>query len=111
MDNYKAENAYYKAYEGINVKKNEKIVLECKTFWSYRFSKDILGADIKAHENVILELKYPEFSFFFARDIPGANIEGHFKVVFNSGNKFWLNRFIKEVNYKNTKVEEWLMYI
>ena len=27
----KAEKAYYEACDGINVKENEKIVLECKT--------------------------------------------------------------------------------
>ena len=80
----KAGIAYNQAFDGINIKENEKIVLECKS---------------------------PTYSFYFARYIPGANIENHFKVIFNSGNKFWLNRFIKEVNYKGTKVEEWLLYI
>ena len=110
-NNEKAYKAYCEACKGINVKKNEQIVLECKTIWSYAFAKDIKGADIKAHEKVILELKNPSCSFYFARDILGANIEEHFKVVYNSGDKYWFNRFIKEVNYKNTKVEEWLMYI
>ena len=140
MNKYdKAQKAYYEAREGINVKENEKIVLECKTSWcylfardikdadikaheqvvlelktgycSYKFAKDIKGADIKAHEKAILELKNPEFSCYFAADIPGANIEEHFKVIFNSGDKYWLDEFIKYVNYKGTKVEEWIMYI
>jgi len=140
MNNFdKAAKAYTEARKGINVKKNERIVLECKTTWCYEFARDIHGADIKAHEQVILELKSgyysyyfardikgadikahekvilelrdPNYSCYFAEDISGANIEEHFKVVFNFGNKYWLNRFIKKVNYKNTKVEEWLMYI
>ena len=112
MDNYdKARKAYIEAREGINVKENEQIVLECKTFWSYGFALKIPGADIKAHEKVILELKDPEYSIVFAKNIPGANIEEHFKVIYNSGDKDWLNLFIEEVNYKNTKVEEWLLYI
>ena len=113
MYNYeKAYSAYYEAREGINVKENEKIVLECKSgYWSYKFARDIKKADIKAHEQVILELKYSEYSPYFARDIPGANIEEHFKVILNSGDKYYLNQFIKYVNYKNTKVEEWLFYI
>ena len=108
---YKAYKAYYGAHDGINVKENEQIVLECKTIWCYDFAKNILGADIKAHEIVILELKDPYYSFIFARDIPGANIEEHFKVIFNSGDEEWFDYFIKQVNYKNTKVEEWLLYI
>jgi len=112
MDNYnKAYNAYYEARYGINVKENENIVLECKTTWSYAFAKDIKVADIKAHEKIILELKDLLYCFHFARDILGANIEKYFKIIFNSGDKEWLNYFIKYVNYKNTKVEEWLMYI
>ena len=112
MDKYqKASDAYYEARKGINVKENEQIVLECKTDWCYNFALKIPGADIKEHEQVILELKNPEPSCYFAEDIPGANIEEHFKVVYNSGNKDWLNYFIKHVNYKNTRVEEWLFYI
>ena len=108
----KAGIAYNKAFNGINIKENEKIVLECKNLhWSYFFAKNIKGADIKAHERVILEFKNPQYSCYFAANIPGANIEEHFKVIYNSGDKYWLNRFIKEVNYKNTKVEEWLLYI
>ena len=112
MDNYeKARKSYIEACKGINVKENEQIVIECKTIWCYNFAACIPGADIKAHEQVILSGKDAKMSFFFARDIPGANIEEHFKVVYNSGDKNWFNYFIKEVNYKNTKIEDWLLYI
>ena len=112
MNNYKkARDAYYEARKSINVKENEQIVLECKTNWCYDFARNIRGADIKAHEQVILELKDPQFSCYFVRYVPEANIEEHFKIVYNSGDKFWLDRFIKEVNYKGTKVEAWLLYI
>ena len=94
-----------------NIKENEKVVLECKTSWCYNFAKNIPKADIKAHEQVILELKDPEYSCWFAEDIIGANIEEHFKLVYNSGDKYWFNYFIEHVNYKNTRVEEWLLYI
>ena len=138
-NNKKAEDAYNKARDGINVKENEQIVLECKTSWCYFFARDIEeantkaheqvildlkkpecfyffaldipGADIKAHEKALLTIKDPQISCYFAQDIPGANIEEHFKVVYNSGSKFWLDFFIEKVNYKNTKVEEWLLYI
>ena len=116
--NNKACKAYWQSFyyanikeSDINIKENEKIVLECKTCWCYNFALNIPGADIKAHEKVILELKDPDYSCWFAEDIPGANIEEHFKVIYNSGDKKWLNYFIKKVNYKNTKVEEWLLYI
>jgi len=113
MDNkIKAMNAYVEARtKKSNIKENEKIVLECKTDWCYFFALNIPGADIKAHEQVILELKNPESSYFFAMDIPGANVEEHFKVIYNSGDKGWLYSFIKLVNYKGTRVEEWLPYI
>ena len=60
MDNYeKARKAYYEAYKGINVKENEKIVLECKTTYCYLFALYVPEADIKAHEKIILEIKNP----------------------------------------------------
>ena len=113
MNNYnKARDAYYEACKGVNIKENEKITLDCKvSSWCYIFALRITGADIKAHEKVILELKDLQYSYWFVKDIPGANIEEHFKAVLNSGDKNWLDNFIKYVNYKNTRVEEWLMYI
>jgi len=110
-DFHKAHKAYVLACDGISIKENEKVVLKSKTTWSYDFAKGIKGADTKAHEQVILELNQPHYSYFFARDIPGANIEEHFKVILNSGDKTYLDAFIKYVNYKNTKVEEWILYI
>jgi len=107
----KAQNAYYEALKGINIKENEKIVLKCKTRWSYYFALYVPGADIKAHEQIILELKNPQYSYWFAKDTLEANIEEHFKIVYNSGDKDCLEYFIKFVNYKGTKVEEWLLYI
>jgi len=112
MANYeKAQEAYWQACKEINVKENEQIVLECKTSLCYNFALNILGADIKAHEKVILELNSSRFSYCFARFILGANIEDHFKIIFNSGDKVWLDEFIQFVNYKGTKVEEWILYI
>ena len=71
MNNYdKAYKAYFEARNGINVKENEKIVLECKTIWCYEFVKYIPGADIRAHEKVILELKNICYCFLFAEYIP-----------------------------------------
>ena len=107
----KAKKAYYEARAGINVKENEKTLLECKTYWCFDFALNVPGADIKAHELALLELRDPEYSFLFAQNIPGANIEEHFKIILNSGDKNWLDGFIQFVNYKNTKVEEWLLYI
>ena len=112
MNNYdKAKNAYWEARQDINIKENEQIVLETKTTWSYLFARYVPGADIKAHEQAILEIKDPKYSYWFAQDIPGANIEEHFKLIYNSGDKFWFDEFIQFVNYKGTKVEEWLPYI
>jgi len=109
---FTAYKAYYQALNGINIKENEKIVLEIKdTNWCYQFAKNIPAADIKAHEKNLLELKDAYYCFIFARDVPEANIEEHFKIIFNSEDKHWLNKFIQEVNYKGTKVEEWLFYI
>ena len=108
----KARIAYYEALDGINVKENEQIVLQSKNLhWSYHFAKNIKGANIKAHEQIILEFKKPSCCCWFARDVFGANIEEHFKVIINSRDKYWFNYFIKYVNYKNTKGEEWLLYI
>ena len=48
----KALNAYNEALKGINVKENERIVLESKTAWCFYFAKNIPKADTKAHEKL-----------------------------------------------------------
>ena len=97
----KANNAYVKARDNINVKENEQVVLESKTIWSYHFAKNISGANLKAHEQVILELNQPNWCFYFAADIPGANIEEHYKVVLNYGNQEYIEKFNKFIKEKN----------
>ena len=104
MNNFdKADKAYTEARKGINVKKNERIVLECKTTWCYEFARDIHGADIKAHEQVILELKSGYYSYYFARDIKGADIKAHELVLLGLRDPEYSSWFAQDIPGANVE--------
>jgi len=105
------EKAYKSAFIGEDISKNENIVLASKSYYSFYFARDIKGADIKKHEDIILNIDDNRWSFLFAKSVKGANIEKHFKKIFHSKDQLYINLFIEQVNYKGTKVEEWILYI
>lgn len=73
------QEATEEAKQGINVKENEQIILAFNNAeYSYLFARDVKGADVKAHEKVILDSTntFDLFhAYIFARDIKGANIK------------------------------------
>jgi len=76
--------AYHEALEGINIQENEKIVLKSKNcYYCYGFAKYVLG----------------------------ANKEKLFKVILESGDKDWINYFLKHVNFDKKKYINYLLFI
>lgn len=68
--------AYNEAYDGINIKENEQIVLAYKNaHYSFNFALNIAIVDIESHEKVILESENPNYCYAFAVEIPGANVK------------------------------------
>jgi len=49
--------------------------------------------------------------FFCKRCIPGANKEELFKVVLESGDKDWINSFLKDVDFDKQKYINYLLFI
>ena len=71
--------------EGADIKAHEKVVIESKEpEWNYYFALDIKGADVKAHEKVVLESKEPECNYYFARYVKGADVMAHGRVIIES---------------------------
>jgi len=96
----------------VNIKEIEDIVLSFKNpIYSFLFALQVPEANIQLHEQVVLNSKNDGLCCEFAEHVPGANIEEHFKLILNSGNKYSFDEFIRKVNYKGTKVEQWLYYV
>ena len=53
-------------------------------FW---FARYIAGADVKAHEQIVINSGDPEYNYKFARDIIGEDVKAHEQVVFKYGNQ------------------------
>jgi len=79
-----AEKAYLEALKGINIKENEKIVLQSK----------------KSH-----------FCYIFARNVKDSNKEELFNIVLQSGNKYWINLFLETVKFNKEKFSDYLLFI
>jgi len=105
--------AYSEACKGINIKENERIVLESKDSESCCwFAKDVKGANIKAHEQIILESKsYYYYCYNFARYVPESNKEELFKVILESEDRNWINIFLEYVEFNKEKFINYLLFI
>ena len=59
------------------------------------FAKNVQGADIKAHEKVILDSKDLKWNYMFAKNVQGADIKTLGQIVLNSKDLIWNSRFAK----------------
>ena len=76
---------FAKNIKGANVKAHGQIILDSKDpELNYYYARDVVGADIKAQEQIVLESNNPKVSYYFARDVKGADIKAHGQVVLNS---------------------------
>ena len=73
------------------------------SYYNYLFAKNIKGADILAHGNVVIKdgLKYlcyvDEYNYLFARDIPGADVLSHGKVILKGKGAYYNYLFARDV--------------
>lgn len=73
---------------------------------SYKFAKEIKGADVLAHGRVIIESNDLEYNYYFARDVKGANIKEHEKVILNSLDPKYNYYFVRDISKDNIKAHE-----
>lgn len=66
----------------LNIMEYEKAIIESgDLYWNYYYAMNVKYANIRAHENVILTSRNPEFCIKFAGDIPEANVEEFIKAL------------------------------
>lgn len=69
---------------------------------NYIFARNVEGADVKKHGEVVLRSKDPSLNYLFATEVVGADIEAHKEVIAQSGDKFFLQKLI----YETTPIDE-----
>lgn len=85
---------------GADIKLHEDVLLNkatTKTLYNSFFARDIKGADIKAHENLVLNGNDMLASLIFARDVKGADIKAHEKKLFEADNGKSVEFIIKKM--------------
>ena len=71
---------------GADVKKHEQVILDSGNLeWNLKFAKDVEGADIKSHEKIIIDSRNPEWCFRFATEVKDANLSALIKAIGNTG--------------------------
>ena len=71
--------------KGADIKAHEQVILESKALnYSYLFAKDIKDADIKAHSELILDSKNLEYNYLFAKDINKSDVRLHTQIILDS---------------------------
>ena len=46
---------------------------------------------MKAHGQIVIDSKDPEYNYYFVSEIEGANFKGHIKVILDSGDTIFIN--------------------
>jgi len=107
-----AKEAYWEALKGINIKENEKIVLESKDIhYCCCFARNIFQANTKPFEELILERKECWYCYWFAKYVKESNRENLFKVILESGHGDCINNFLKNVEFNKEKFANYLLFI
>lgn len=76
--------------EGADIKAHGQVVINSKdACLNYCFARDIEGADIKAHSEIIISSKNPEYNYYFASEVKGIDIKAHRQAVIESKNSYF----------------------
>ena len=70
--------------------------------YNYYFAKEIDGADIKLHEQAIIECGDPAYAIEFAENISGADINALGSVILKSGTANYIERLSEETKFHYT---------
>jgi hypothetical protein len=111
-DAYHSYNYCINNKEIANIKAHEQIIINSNNLkFCYLFAKDIPEANINALEQVIINSKNLRFCFWFARDISGSNKQLLFEAVLASGNLHYIMRFYNEIDFDKYKYESLMLFI
>ncbi len=70
---------------GADIKAHAQVILNSNDVnYNYRFAKDVEGADVKAHGKIIIKRGTLWDNYSFARDVEGADIKAHAQVILDS---------------------------
>jgi hypothetical protein len=93
--------------------KEEQEILELndpnKSFWYCVNNQNI--ANIKAHQQVIINSKNRVECFYFAKHIRNSNKQLLSEIVLVSGDLFWIKKFYNEVDFDKSKYERLMLFI
>ncbi len=88
---------FAKKYENADIKALGQKVIDSKDLeYNAKFA-GLIGADFKAHEQVVLEEKNPDYCLMFAKYYPNANIKAHQQVVMDHGSLYQIGEFAATV--------------
>jgi hypothetical protein len=80
-----------------------------KSYWHCYFNKEI--ANIKKHEEIIINSKNILCCYDFAKDIPGANKQLLSEIVLQSGDLHYIGLFYDDIDFDKTKYERLMLFI
>lgn len=98
---------FAKNVKGADIQAHEKVIIASKDLErNYMFAKDVKGADVRAHGKVILESQDLNYNYQFAKDVLGADIKAHERVILDSGDLDYNYRFARDVDGADIELHE-----
>ena len=65
--------------------------------YNYLFAKDIMGADVLRHGDIVIKSKNVEYNYLFAIDVKEANVVKHRKFLLSSKDKLERYKYLSEI--------------
>ena len=97
------KNYEFASIPGADVKAHERVVIESENAgMCYSFAKDIKGANVLALGEVVMDSESAHFNKLFALNIPGADVVAHANVVEKYGS------YEDKKEFAENKPEEWM---
>jgi len=100
------------AIKGIDVEKNQEFILSSKSpIYIYYFGKLVKHANLEKIEDALIDLQAFERLFSFAYNLEKSNKEKIFKAILQSNDDYYINRFLKEIDFNKDQFKDYLPFI
>lgn len=92
--------------------KEEQAILAKNDPWeSYKYCMKNEDANISLHENIIIKSDNVGYNYYFAKYIKKSNKERLFKRLLELNDFFFINFFLKNIDFDKDKYEDLLLFI
>jgi hypothetical protein len=95
-----------------NIKAHQQIIIDSKNLhYCFLFAINFPNTNLKLFEQIIINSKHIYYCYFFAKLVKESNKQLLSEIVLASGNLDYIKKFYNEVDFDKTKYETLMLFI